>query len=207
MHACGIDFARAIAALPQLTPPTGRMQQVSLPDAPLVVVDYAHTPDALTKALAALRPVVEARGQQIGEHGEGKLWIVFGAGGDRDPGKRKPMGAAAAAGADVVVITSDNPRGEDAHARCAQLAAGAAAACALLTIADRAAAIAHAIENAAPTDVVLIAGKGHESYQIVGDQKFPFSDIAHARAALSRRAAANGAGSLRSASGNLGSVQ
>ncbi|MBC8118113.1 MAG: UDP-N-acetylmuramoyl-L-alanyl-D-glutamate--2,6-diaminopimelate ligase, partial [Burkholderiaceae bacterium] len=106
MHACGVDFARAMAALPQLSSPTGRMQQVAVSadpaHLPLVVVDYAHTPDALSKALAALRPLVEARDQVGGTSDSGKLWIVFGAGGDRDPGKREPMGAAAAVGADVV---------------------------------------------------------------------------------------------------------
>ena len=192
MHACGIDFARAMAALPQLSPPTGRMQQVDVPadsvHLPLVVVDYAHTPDALIKALAALRPLVDARGRTDGSSSSGKLWIVFGAGGDRDPGKREPMGAAAASGADVVIVTSDNPRTENALSICAQVAAGAAGARALTTIADRSEAIAHAIAHAAEADVVLIAGKGHESYQIVGDQKLSFSDVAHARASLARRA-------------------
>ena len=107
MQACGIDFARAVAALPQLHPPPGRMQQVALPRCAAAVIDYAHTPDALVKALAALRPLAEARGAKASS---GKLWVVFGAGGDRDPGKRAPMGAAAAHGADVVVVTSDNPR-------------------------------------------------------------------------------------------------
>ncbi|HVG04658.1 MAG TPA: UDP-N-acetylmuramoyl-L-alanyl-D-glutamate--2,6-diaminopimelate ligase, partial [Burkholderiaceae bacterium] len=115
MHACGIEFERAVAALPQLHPPPGRMQQVACIDAPLAVIDYAHTPDALAKALSALRPLVFAR-----EPG-GKLWVVFGAGGDRDAGKRAPMGAAAAEGADVVVITSDNPRSENAEAIAAQV--------------------------------------------------------------------------------------
>ena len=189
MHACGIEFARAMAALPQLHPPPGRMQQVALPDAPLAVIDYAHTPDALAKALAALRPLVEARGSQ---GAGGKLWVVFGAGGDRDAGKRAPMGAAAAQGADVVVVTSDNPRSENADAIAAQVAAGAANARELITVIDRSRAIAHAMANAAPTDVVLIAGKGHESYQIIGAEKLPFSDLAHARAALARRASAAG---------------
>ncbi len=189
MHACGIDFARAVAALPQLDPPPGRMQQVSLPDAPLAVIDYAHTPDALVKALSALRPLVEARTAQ---RPGGKLWVVFGAGGDRDAGKRAPMGAAAAQGADVVVVTSDNPRWENAEAIASQVAAGAANASELVTIVDRGEAIAHALANAGPADVVLIAGKGHESYQIVGAEKLPFSDLAHARAALARRARSGG---------------
>ena len=186
MHACGIDFARAAAALPQLHPPPGRMQQITLPDAPLAVIDYAHTPDALAKALAALRPLAEARRAQ-GNVG-GKLWVVFGAGGDRDAGKRAPMGAAAAQGADVVVVTSDNPRSESAEEIASQVAAGGANAGELITIVDRSRAIAHAIANAGSADVVLIAGKGHESYQIVGAEKLPFSDLAHARAALAQRA-------------------
>ena len=189
MHACGIDFARAVAALPQLRPPPGRMQQVARPDAPLAVIDYAHTPDALAKALAALRPLAEARGAE-GERG--KLWVVFGAGGDRDAGKRAPMGAAAAQGADVVIVTSDNPRSENADSIATQVAAGAAKARELITVVDRSRAIAHAIANAAPADVVLIAGKGHESYQIIGAEKLPFSDLSQARAALARRAAAVG---------------
>ncbi len=190
MHACGIEFERAAAALPQFHPPPGRMQQVALPDAPLAVIDYAHTPDALAKALAALRPLVEARAAQSAG---GKLWVVFGAGGDRDAGKRAPMGAAAAQGADVIVVTSDNPRSENAEAIASQVAAGAADARDLITVVDRSRAIAHAIANAGPADVVLIAGKGHESYQIVGAEKLPFSDLAHARAALARRADAAGA--------------
>jgi UDP-N-acetylmuramoyl-L-alanyl-D-glutamate--2,6-diaminopimelate ligase len=190
IHACGIDFVRAASALPKLQPPPGRMQQVAVPDAPLAVIDYAHTPDALAKALEALRPLVKARAAQ---NVSGRLWVVFGAGGDRDAGKRAPMGAVAAQGADVVVVTSDNPRSESAHAIASQVAAGAAGASALITVVDRSRAIDHAITNAGPADVVLIAGKGHESYQIVGAEKLPFSDLAHARAALARRAGAAGA--------------
>lgn len=189
MHACGIDFARAVAALPQLHPPLGRMQQVAMSAAPLAVIDYAHTPDALAKALAALRPLAEARRIQ---GGGGRLWVVFGAGGDRDAGKRAPMGAAAAEGADVVVVTSDNPRSENAEAIASQVAAGAANARELITVVDRSRAIAHAIANAGPTDVVLIAGKGHESYQIIGAERLPFSDLSQARAALARRAGETG---------------
>ncbi len=190
MHAGGIDFARAAGALPQLHPPPGRMQQVALPDAPLAVIDYAHTPDALAKALAALRPLVDARRV---ERAGGKLWVVFGAGGDRDAGKRAPMGAAAAHGADVVVVTSDNPRSENAEAIASQVAAGAVNARELITVVDRSRAIAYAMANADPADVVLIAGKGHESYQLIGAEKLPFSDLAQARAALARRADSAGA--------------
>ena len=189
MYACGIEFARAVAALPQLDPPLGRMQKVVMPAAPLAVIDYAHTPDALSKALAALRPLVEARRLQ---GSGGKLWVVFGAGGDRDAGKRAPMGAAAAQGADVVIVTSDNPRSESAEAIASQVAGGAANARELITVVDRSHAIAHAIANAGPTDVVLIAGKGHENYQIIGAERLPFSDLSQARAALARRAGATG---------------
>ena len=189
MHACGIDFVRAVAALPQLHPPPGRMQHVVMPAGPLAVIDYAHTPDALAKALAALRPLVEARRLQ---GSGGKLWVVFGAGGDRDSGKRAAMGAAAAHGADVVIVTSDNPRSENAEAIASQVAAGAARARELITMVDRSGAIAHAIANAGPADVVLIAGKGHESYQIIGAERLPFSDLSQARVALARRTGATG---------------
>lgn len=175
--AAGYPLAAIARELPALVPPPGRMQQIALPGAPLAVVDYAHTPDALAQACAALRPLAAARG--------GRLWAVMGAGGDRDPGKRAPMGAAAAAGADQVVITSDNPRTEDPAAIVAQVAVGApGAAC----IVDRATAIAHAIASAAPADVVLIAGKGHEDYQDIAGAKRHFSDVEEARAALAARA-------------------
>jgi UDP-N-acetylmuramoyl-L-alanyl-D-glutamate--2,6-diaminopimelate ligase len=179
-YSCGISFEAAVAALPQLEPPPGRMQRVDSQSEPLVIVDYAHTPDALTQALEALRPMVQAR--------EGRLWVVFGAGGDRDPGKRGPMGAAAAAGADVVVVTSDNPRTEDPGHVVAQVAAGARSARQLDTEIDRAQAIARTVQRAAPNDVVLIAGKGHEDYQIVGSARLPFSDVEQARRALASRA-------------------
>ncbi len=146
---------------------------------PLVIVDYAHTPDALAQALAAVRPLARARG--------GRLWIVFGAGGDRDPGKRAPMGQAASA-ADVVVVTSDNPRTEDPRAIVAQIVAGATAAAQLITEPERARAIERAVLEAERADVVLIAGKGHEDYQIVGTVRQPFSDIEHARQAILQRA-------------------
>jgi UDP-N-acetylmuramoyl-L-alanyl-D-glutamate--2,6-diaminopimelate ligase len=177
--ACGMNFAAAVAALPHLVPPVGRMQRIVRPDAPLAVVDYAHTPDALAQALTALRPLAESR--------RGKLWVVFGAGGDRDPGKRAPMGAAAARVADVVVVTSDNPRTEDPAAIVAQVALGARGARELVCVMDRTEAITHAIGKAAPEDVVLVAGKGHEDYQVVGTQKHPYSDLAQVRAALSGR--------------------
>jgi len=177
--ACGVNFAAAVAALPHLAPPLGRMQRVVQPNAPLAVVDYAHTPDALSQALQALRPLAEAR--------RGKIWVVFGAGGDRDTGKRAPMGAAAAGGADIVVITSDNPRTEDPSAIVAQVALGARDARELICVLDRSEAIAHALAKAAQEDIVLVAGKGHEDYQIVGTRRQPYSDLAQVRAALAER--------------------
>ncbi len=177
--AAGVDPTAAVAALPHLVPPPGRMQRVDDAAQPLVVVDYAHTPDALAQALAALRPLAQARG--------GRLWVVFGAGGDRDPGKRAPMGAAAAAAADVVVITSDNPRSEDPRQIVAQVAAGAGGARELLLEPERGHAIDQAVARAGAGDVVLIAGKGHEQIQIVGAAKLPFSDVERAGAALRLR--------------------
>ena len=178
--AAGLDFEAAVATLAHLVPPPGRMQIVTRPGAPLAVVDYAHTPDALAQALAALRPLRDARG--------GRLWAVFGAGGDRDPGKRAPMGVAAAQGADRVLITSDNPRTEDPAHIASQVAEGAPGARCVL---DRAAAITEALMDAAPEDVVLIAGKGHEDYQDVGGRKLPFSDVEHAELALAARTVAH----------------
>jgi UDP-N-acetylmuramoyl-L-alanyl-D-glutamate--2,6-diaminopimelate ligase len=148
-------------------------------DEPLVIVDYAHTANAIEQALKALRPQAAARG--------GRLWIVFGAGGDRDPGKRAPMGAVAARLADHVVLTSDNPRSEDPAAIVAGIAAGARGGAETTTIVDRDRAIAHAVAAADARDVVLIAGKGHEATQEAGGIKRPFSDVAHARQALAAR--------------------
>jgi UDP-N-acetylmuramoyl-L-alanyl-D-glutamate--2,6-diaminopimelate ligase len=180
--AAGLPLAQAAALLPRLEPPPGRMQRLGGAierNEPLAIVDYAHTPDALAQALAALRPVAAARG--------GALWVVFGAGGDRDPGKRAPMGAAAAT-ADRIVVTSDNPRSEDPAAIVAMVAAGVPAGRDCECIVDRAQAIAHAIERAEAHDLVLIAGKGHEAYQEVRAVKLPYSDAEQALAALARRA-------------------
>jgi UDP-N-acetylmuramoyl-L-alanyl-D-glutamate--2,6-diaminopimelate ligase len=196
--AAGVEFLRLPAVLGQLRPPPGRMQRVGgriAANEPLAVVDYAHTPDALDKALDALRPVADARG--------GRLWVVFGAGGDRDPGKRAPMGEAAARGADRVVITSDNPRTESPLAIIDMVARGVPAGVAAEQIVDRAAAIAQAIARADARDVVLIAGKGHEDYQDVGGVKSHFSDLEQAQNALAQRARPMGSGvpitTLRSA--------
>jgi UDP-N-acetylmuramoyl-L-alanyl-D-glutamate--2,6-diaminopimelate ligase len=174
----GLPFADAVALLAELPSVPGRMQKVA--EHPLVVVDYAHTPDALEKVLGALRPVAQARG--------GRLVAVFGAGGDRDPTKRRPMGEVAARLADRVVLTSDNPRGEDPDAIIAAIAAGVPRGRAIEP--DRGRAIAAAIGAAADADVVLIAGKGHEDYQEVRGARLPFSDEAAARQALASRSRA-----------------
>ena len=180
--ACGLDLEAACRFAPALQPPPGRMQLVRCGDGhgPLVVVDYAHTADAIEQALLALRPQATARG--------GRLWIVFGAGGDRDTGKRAPMGAVASRCADRVVITSDNPRREEPAAIAVAVAAGAPSWLDVEIILDRAEAIAHALDAADERDVVLIAGKGHEATQDIGGVRRPFSDVEQARAALEARA-------------------
>ena len=171
----GHTLTDVCAWLAAVSPPAGRMQIVGA--APTVVIDYAHSPAALAAALAALRP-----------HTSGRLSVVFGCGGERDSGKRPQMGAIAEQGADTVIVTSDNPRGEPAAEIIADVVAGAIAPDALTVIEDRAAAIAYAIGNAAPADTVLIAGKGHEDYQVLGTQRIAFSDAAVAAAALAARA-------------------
>ncbi|WP_288380325.1 glutamate ligase domain-containing protein, partial [uncultured Massilia sp.] len=159
-----------------LQPAPGRMQQVGGQDAPMVVIDYAHTPDALEKTLAALRQVASER--------NGQLWCVFGCGGDRDPGKRPQMGAIAQA-ADHVLVTSDNPRSEDPASIIAQIVAGMDKE--YQAVEDRATAILLAVKNAGKQDVILLAGKGHEPYQEIKGKKIPFSDADHATLALSAR--------------------
>ena len=146
----------------------------------MVAVDYAHTPDALDKVLAALRPMAQARG--------GQLWCVFGCGGDRDAGKRPLMAQAAERAANRVLVTSDNPRTEEPGSIIAQIVAGLAAPARAHVQSDRAQAIADAVQQAGAQDVIVIAGKGHEDYQDIAGIKHAFSDIAHARVALQRRA-------------------
>jgi UDP-N-acetylmuramoyl-L-alanyl-D-glutamate--2,6-diaminopimelate ligase len=179
--AAGVPFARVCEQLPRLAPPPGRMERVGGAGEPLAVVDYAHTPDALDKALSALRPLAHARG--------GSLWVVFGAGGNRDPGKRAPMGEAAGRLADYVVITSDNPRNESPEAIVTAIASGIPepARGYAARIVDRAEAIRLSLGMAHDRDVVLIAGKGHETYQEVEGVRRPFSDVAHAQQALAAR--------------------
>ena len=163
-----IDLEEACRVLELVEAPPGRMERVANS---AVYVDYAHTPDAIDSALRALRP-----------HCRGKLWVVFGCGGDRDTGKRPEMGKLAERRADVLVVTSDNPRTEDPQAIIDDIVAGLRKPATVIE--DRAAAIAWAIQNAGDDDVVLIAGKGHEDYQEIGGDRLPFSDYAVAMTAL-----------------------
>nr|WP_086938453.1 UDP-N-acetylmuramoyl-L-alanyl-D-glutamate--2,6-diaminopimelate ligase [Thaumasiovibrio occultus] len=150
---------------PQLRAVIGRMEVFQQPDKPMAVVDYAHTPDALEKALEALRG-----------HCEGKLWCIVGCGGDRDKGKRPLMAQAAVALADEVIFTDDNPRSEDPTAIIADMLAGIAQPEQVNVCHDRTAAIAYAIDHAAEKDIILVAGKGHEDYQILADRTVAYSD-------------------------------
>ena len=187
LRALGVTLMQATRACSGLQAVPGRMQLVRLAAKtalPLVVVDYAHTPDALRKALEALRPVAKAR--------EGRLWCVFGCGGNRDPIKRPLMGAVADQQADQIVLTSDNPRDEVPAFILSQILAGVARRDGVDVFEDRRDAIAHAISDADAVDVVLIAGKGHEPDQEVAGIKYPFSDVDEALAALSHRLSAVG---------------
>lgn len=179
LRAQGVGLELAAHACAALGPVPGRMQTLGDDGQPLVVVDYAHTPDALEKVLVALRPVARNRG--------GRLWCVFGCGGDRDARKRPMMAAVAESHADQVLVTSDNPRTERAQLIISQVLLGLSHERAAQVQGDRALAIAQAIQEAAPQDVVLLAGKGHECTQDIGGVKQPFSDVAHARAALAAR--------------------
>jgi UDP-N-acetylmuramoyl-L-alanyl-D-glutamate--2,6-diaminopimelate ligase len=177
--ATGMEAAQAAALLPRLAGVRGRMELAArLPNGAAVYVDYAHTPDALERLLAALRPHV-APGA--------KLHVLFGAGGDRDPGKRPLMGAAAARFADVCWITDDNPRSEDPATIRAAVRAGCPAG---IDAGDRAPAIARALSALRPGDVLAVAGKGHESGQTIGGVTHPFDDVAAVRGLVSPRGAA-----------------
>jgi len=178
----GIAFDEAIAALGSLQPVTGRLERVGGGAQPLVVIDYAHTPDALEKALTALRELVPRTRGHAGPRAP-RLVCVFGCGGDRDSGKRPLMGAAAARLADHVIVTSDNPRGEDPHTIIEQIMAGTPKAEA---IEDRQVAIFTAVHHARAGDVVLLAGKGHETYQEIAGIRHPFNDREVAGAALAQ---------------------
>ena len=172
------EIAAGLASLPQVP---GRLERVSgPPQSATVLIDYAHTPDALERALGALRPLVK-----------GRLWVVFGAGGDRDPGKRPVMGRIASEGADVVVVTSDNPRTEDPETIIDDIERGMGRA-PRRRVPDRRDAIKHALLNAAHDDLVLLAGKGHETYQIVGTEKRSFDERQVVREVLSERMQTSG---------------
>jgi UDP-N-acetylmuramoyl-L-alanyl-D-glutamate--2,6-diaminopimelate ligase len=174
----GLSFASISLVLSTLDPVAGRMSRLGGAGVqPLVVVDYAHTPDALEQALTSLRA-----------HCNGRLFCVFGCGGERDAGKRPQMGAIAETLADRIIVTDDNPRGEDGDTIVEQIVAGLKRPELALIERDRAIAIARAIGWAQPGDVVLIAGKGHEPYQEVAGSKHPFDDLAVARQALEQRA-------------------
>ncbi|KVP19964.1 UDP-N-acetylmuramoyl-L-alanyl-D-glutamate--2,6-diaminopimelate ligase [Burkholderia multivorans] len=181
--AADVPFDAALAEIARLEPVNGRMQRLGgrlQNDEPLVVIDYAHTPDALEKTLDALRPIAVARG--------GRLICMFGCGGDRDATKRPLMGAIAERLADDVVVTSDNPRSEDPQAIIDQIVAGMTAPDRARRIEDRASAILQAVRGAAREDVVVLAGKGHEATQEIMGKKRAFSDQDHARLALAARA-------------------
>ncbi len=176
--ACALALARPLAAvaagLTGASAVPGRMERVA--HEPFdVVIDFAHTPDALEQALRTLRPLVK-----------GRLIVVFGAGGDRDPTKRPKMGAAVGRHADVAVVTSDNPRSEDPATIAAEVTAGVRQ-CEAVEIVDRLAAIQWALDAARPGDAVIIAGKGHETYQVVGEQTLPFDERRIVREHLDKR--------------------
>ncbi|MGD2074168.1 MAG: UDP-N-acetylmuramoyl-L-alanyl-D-glutamate--2,6-diaminopimelate ligase [Gammaproteobacteria bacterium] len=173
--AVGVSLDAALRGLSQVTTVPGRMELFSIPGAPRVVVDYAHTPHALESVLQALRP-----------HCGGELLCVFGAGGDRDPGKRPQMGAVAERFSDRVILTNDNPRNEEPQAILDQILTGFAEPARALCVPERSAAIEAAIRSAAPDDLVLVAGKGHEDYQELGSTRRAFSDRAQVQTVLRR---------------------
>lgn len=176
--AAGMDPEVVFSQLTELTPPAGRLQLYTRPAMPMAVVDYCHTPDAIEKALCALRPTAEKRG--------GKLWILFGAGGDRDHGKRPQMASVAEKYADCVVVTSDNPRSEAPEAIAQDIAAGFKE-CHPSFILNRHEAIVESFCKADAKDVILIAGKGHEDYQEINGIKHHFSDAETVREAANER--------------------
>lgn len=183
-RALGLDLSAALGALAEVPQVPGRLELVSGPEDDVAgLVDYAHTPDALGRVLSALRP-----------HVAGRLWCVFGCGGDRDPTKRAPMGEAVARVADVAVVTNDNPRSEEPRAIADAVLRGLdeAGMGEVHTELDRAAAIDLAVRGAEPGDVVLVAGKGHETYQIIGDRELSFDDRVVLGEALLRRRRARG---------------
>lgn len=174
LHALGYGLDQILDVMPRLQGPAGRMQRLGGESGPLVVVDYAHTPDALDKVLSAMRP-----------HAQGRLMCLFGCGGDRDRGKRPLMAAVAERLADEVWVTDDNPRTENPAGILDDIRAGFVSADAVHFIPGRAQAIAEIIAAAAPGDVVVLAGKGHEDYQEINGQRMHFSDLEEAEKALS----------------------
>jgi len=181
-----VNLIQAVSSLSRVQSVAGRMQKVGKPGQPAVIVDYAHTPDALEKVLMALRELCDV------SHEAGRLICLFGCGGDRDRGKRAMMGQVAEKFADHCIVTSDNPRSENPEEIISQIVAG-------MTeqrhevIVDREVAIAHAIEQAHPGDIVLLAGKGHENYQEIHGVKYSFSDMNMAEAALNKCSTQGGA--------------
>ena len=184
--ALGHGIEEALKGCRQLRAAPGRMQTVSLVDSPLVVIDYAHTPDAIEKALAALQAVSIELG--------GELWCVMGCGGDRDQSKRALMGAKAQSLAQHVILTSDNPRHEDPLSIVAQIKQGFKGQLNAVVEIDRRQAISLAIQEASSKDVILIAGKGHENYQDILGVKHEFSDVRVALESLGQRALRSSAG-------------
>ena len=183
LYALGDPVAQIASTLSQLQPIHGRMNRLGGDGIkPLVVIDYAHTPDALEQALKSLRA-----------HAQARLVCVFGCGGERDRGKRPQMAAIAEANADVVIVTDDNPRAEDGDQIVADILAGFASADTATVQRDRAAAIARAIGEARPNDIVLVAGKGHEPYQEINGVQYPFDDTEVARSRLDAYASGTGA--------------
>ncbi|MGB4117057.1 MAG: UDP-N-acetylmuramoyl-L-alanyl-D-glutamate--2,6-diaminopimelate ligase [Polaromonas sp.] len=187
LRALGVSLVDAAKACSDLAAVPGRLNTLNQIGKPLVVIDYAHTPDALGKVLLALQPVVKTRG--------GQLWCVFGCGGDRDSTKRPFMAATAQKNADQIVVTSDNPRSENPASIISQILLGLTHSESVRVQADRALAIAQTLAIAHPDDVVLLAGKGHENYQEVLGIKHPFDDLHHAQAALDLRQPRIGASS------------
>ncbi|RUO62478.1 UDP-N-acetylmuramoyl-L-alanyl-D-glutamate--2,6-diaminopimelate ligase [Pseudidiomarina insulisalsae] len=163
----GYDWAELCQAATQVKPVPGRMESFHAPGRPLVIVDYAHTPDALQQVLSAVR-----------KHCQGELWCLFGCGGDRDRGKRPQMGSVAAANADRLVVTDDNPRTEDPQQIVADILAGITDHPQVTVVPGRRDAVAQTIATAKPEDVVVLAGKGHEDYQIIGHEKVAYDERA-----------------------------
>ena len=176
LHALGAGADEIAQVLGQLQPVAGRMNRLGGAGAPMVVIDYAHTPDALEQALSSLR-----------EHARGRIVCVFGCGGERDRGKRPQMAEVAGRLADAVIVTDDNPRREDGDAIVADILAGFADRSRVSVERDRRAAISRAVGEAGPGDIVLVAGKGHEPYQEINGTRHPFDDAEQARAALEER--------------------